>query len=432
MFQNFGTVGIVAALSPFFLFFNKIRSYIGRIFSLVVRTDSFVYISANAQFHLIEELIENSRAFKFGNKKYSASEFFLKPLNRFDYYTYSFQEKFWILYNKKTPIFLDLSKDGTIRITYLAKTVDVPKLLKKAVEKSYKDYKRAFYLVKRAGSEKSFSPGGPPIDNSAGRMAAPAFNSGGSDTSSPPDRFIYLSKENLHLVDPVALKKEDVGREENTSSPNYYWSSEALIFLKELEYWINNQSFFTDRNLPYRRGVLLSGNPGTGKSKLVYNACEKLSIPLFVFNISQMTNEDFNEFLDRTPKQSVILIEDIDTVFEGRDNILNASSLTKNLLTFDCLINGIGGAQSFEGRFIVVTTNNIEKLDRALLRPGRLDKHLVIGNIGEEGRWHIANNILKGFPDLINEVVGKYGDCPAAEFENYCIMLVTDKFWEKI
>ncbi len=432
MLPNINTLGLAAILSPIFLFFKQIRSYIGRIFSFIVRTDSFVYISSQAQKHLLDELIKNSKQFKIGNKKYSSSDFFIRPLNRFDCFTYSFQEKFWILYKNKIPVFLDLSRDGAVKITYLVKTLDIPKMLAEAMKKSYQDTtetrsKRWFFVTKRQGND-SNGISLPSLGNGTAERSNLSFNNNDSG-SLPPDRFIYLSQENLPLVDPLVYSREEVGRMDNTCSPNYYWSPTALAFCQELEYWVENQSFFTERSLPYRRGVLLSGQPGTGKSKLVYNACEKLKVPLLIFNISRMTNDDFTKFLEGTPRQSVVLIEDIDTVFNGRNNILDEASLTKNLITFDCLINSIGGAQSFDGRFIVVTTNNIEKLDAALLRPGRLDTHLQIGNIGREGREYIASNILKGFPELIKLAI-EQEDCPAAQFENYCIELATAEFWK--
>ena len=126
----------------------------------------------------------------------------------------------------------------------------------------------------------------------------------------------------------------------------------------------------------------------------------------------------------------IILIEDIDTIFNGRKNLLAESSLSKNLLSFDTLINTISGVKENQGIFLIITTNEIEKLDSALLRPGRCDVHIKVDYIDQRGKETIAQNILFGYPDLIEKYGNMKEDQTAAAFENLCIEAALKRFYE--
>lgn len=78
----------------------------------------------------------------------------------------------------------------------------------------------------------------------------------------------------------------------------------------------------------------------------------------------------------------IALIEDIDGVFHGRQNVLRGESGQGSRLTFDCVLNCLSGVQTADGVFTVITTNHLELVDPALgrpmasgdaSRPGRLD-----------------------------------------------------------
>lgn len=72
--------------------------------------------------------------------------------------------------------------------------------------------------------------------------------------------------------------------------------------------------------------------------------------------------------MNKSPTKSIILLEDVDAMFEGRKNSDDA-----NRITYSGFLNSIDGVRSQEGRIIIMTTNHREKLDPALLRPGRVD-----------------------------------------------------------
>ena len=72
-------------------------------------------------------------------------------------------------------------------------------------------------------------------------------------------------------------------------------------------------------------------------------------------------------------EKSILLIEDIDKVFAGRENVSDKANIT-----FSALLNCLDGAFYKHGLITIITTNHIEKLDEALLRTGRIDNKIEI------------------------------------------------------
>ena len=158
--------------------------------------------------------------------------------------------------------------------------------------------------------------------------------------------------------------------------------------------------WYSNRGIPYRRGYLLHGPPGTGKSSLSFAIAGyfKLKIYIVSLNSPSMNEENLGTLFGELPKQCVVLLEDIDTA--GLTNTRQAptedSEPAKPLVTtlpgttvinpnnppkenpngrisLSALLNVIDGVSSSEGRVLIMTTNHMEKLDAALIRPGRVD-----------------------------------------------------------
>jgi mitochondrial chaperone BCS1 len=121
--------------------------------------------------------------------------------------------------------------------------------------------------------------------------------------------------------------------------------------------------------IPYKRSYLFYGPPGTGKSSLAQAVAAEIMFSICFVNCSDRINDfNFNKLLNTAPKQSIILVEDVDSIFSERKNADH-----NNQLTFSGFLNAIDGVRSQEGRIIIMTTNYKERLDPALLRPGRVD-----------------------------------------------------------
>jgi len=125
--------------------------------------------------------------------------------------------------------------------------------------------------------------------------------------------------------------------------------------------------------IPYRRGYLLHGPPGSGKSSFIQALAGSLSYDICLLNLSErgLTDDKLNYLLSNAPERSFILIEDVDAAFNKR--VQTSEDGYQSSVTFSGFLNALDGVASGEERIIFLTTNHIDRLDPALIRPGRVD-----------------------------------------------------------
>ena len=149
---------------------------------------------------------------------------------------------------------------------------------------------------------------------------------------------------------------------------------ESLI--GDVRSFLVRREWYVERGIPYRRGYLLYGPPGTGKSSAVLAIASAMKMDIAILSLanSSLDDDDLCQLLSNCPVNSIVLIEDIDCVFVER----KAAEDKSNKLTFSGLLNAIDGVAAGEGRILFATTNHIERLDPALIRPGRIDRKELI------------------------------------------------------
>ncbi|KAL9598284.1 MAG: hypothetical protein Q9219_004585 [cf. Caloplaca sp. 3 TL-2023] len=164
--------------------------------------------------------------------------------------------------------------------------------------------------------------------------------------------------------------------------------------------------WYANRGIPYRRGYLLAGPPGTGKSSLAWAIAGVFGLDIYCISLVDptLTEEDLGVMFTSLPRRCVVLLEDIDaaglvkrdesaTVEEPTDKDTSEAAklgaeISKAIkasqekggkakevqgISLSGLLNAIDGVASHEGRVLLMTTNFPEKLDEALIRPGRID-----------------------------------------------------------
>lgn len=202
-------------------------------------------------------------------------------------------------------------------------------------------------------------------------------------------------------------------------------SEDAAAFVARCRWWLQREGWYRDRLIPWRLGAYLHGPPGSGKTSLVRAIGREFDLPVSVFDLSTFTNEEFRRAWSDAVMSSpgIVLLEDIDTVFKGRTPVHANCQLT-----FDTILQCISGLEDSRGVITIVTTNWVDNLDKALIRPGRVEHAVHCGLLDAVGIRTIAQRILGDWPELVDEVVASLrAGATGAEVQMRCLELVATK-----
>uniref|UniRef100_A0A0K0CYC6 Mitochondrial chaperone BCS1 n=1 Tax=Angiostrongylus cantonensis TaxID=6313 RepID=A0A0K0CYC6_ANGCA len=162
----------------------------------------------------------------------------------------------------------------------------------------------------------------------------------------------------------------------------------AKELVDDFQEFTKSGQWYADRGVPYRRGYLFYGPPGTGKSSFISAIASHFGYSICMLSLSERTLDDdrLNHLLNTTPPNSVVVLEDIDAAFTSRDDPMSKHPAYEGMtrVTFSGLLNAIDGVGCAEERVLFMTTNHVDRLDRALIRPGRVDKKQYFGYVTSE------------------------------------------------
>lgn len=166
--------------------------------------------------------------------------------------------------------------------------------------------------------------------------------------------------------------------------------------ISDVRRFLSSSSYYQRLGVPYRRGYLLHGPPGCGKSSLVMALAGEVRLAICVLSLSNRSLDDdsLNTLLNTAPLKSLVLLEDIDRAFTNDSRV-----------TMSGLLNALDGVAAQEGRIVFMTTNHVEKLDAALIRPGRADRRFEIGRLTKP---QLREMFLKFFPDADQKLVESF------------------------
>jgi chaperone BCS1 len=176
-----------------------------------------------------------------------------------------------------------------------------------------------------------------------------------------------------------------------------------------------DEDWYIEHGIPYRRGYLLHGPPGTGKSSLVYSLAGKLDYGICLLNLSDkdLTDNGLMRSLAKVPNKSFVLIEDIDMALPSKKRKKDmdfakekGEEVMQTNLTLSGVLNAIDGVASEDSQILFMTTNFKQHLDAALVRPGRVDREFYLDNCNTTQTKDIFSNF---FPHANREEVNKMG-----------------------
>lgn len=157
--------------------------------------------------------------------------------------------------------------------------------------------------------------------------------------------------------------------------------------------WNASQHLYEQLNIIHKTGILLYGDPGTGKTTLAKAIAKELNAPIYVINMGEFNEEQIdairNDIIDAYEDKTVILIfEDIDCIFSTRDDL----KTEKQKQAAQLLLQFLDGTFSIPNVISIATTNHIEVLDPALIREGRFDIKIEMKNISRESAVRLCRH----------------------------------------
>lgn len=192
------------------------------------------------------------------------------------------------------------------------------------------------------------------------------------------DHYAAIDQPDLHMADRWGNgfdRRRDLPRRPLNTVVLAPGQKEQLI--DDLSTFLRQENDYARLGIPWHRGYLLHGPPGTGKTSLAKALAGHFGLDVYYIPLSdQKGDANLLGLLGRVRPRSMLLLEDID--------ILHASTTRdeeQGRLSQSGLLNALDGVATPHGLIKVLTTNNLEALDPAVLRPGRVDVHMKIGNL---------------------------------------------------
>jgi len=439
----FGTITIL---------WGKIRWFLERIASIIIVNYDVQNEDIVRAVYLY--LTTHYKLLKFQPKTIMGFYTYVKPQKNYLTVAYELNmNRSFYFKGTKFLIFGYSGEERTGRITTLRGLLDIKQLIIDALEE-HNDYfiscKQKLNNYNRFYIDYFYGTGGKRNRNLNNNNSSDKLSPGEatSQEAVPPSHSGLMDYKNLMSGKIKFLRWNigDIGEENkkqkslnNLALPDYITS-----IVEEAQRWYDSKDWFLEKDIPWRRGWLLYGKPGTGKSSLVKGIGQFLDIPIYVFDLSSMSNLELNQCWEKMTSRTpcIALIEDIDTIFSKRVNKLGEMG---GGLTFDCLLNCISGVKNTNGIFTIITSNNVEEVDPALgalrndnhvngtfmsTRPGRIDRIFELPLLDEKCRRKIANRILVDCPSFIEQTIKDGDGDTGAQFQERCSQIALKEFWK--
>ena len=264
--------------------------------------------------------------------------------------------------------------------------------------------------------------------------------------------FFSLQDKSVQEISPPDTDKQKNNQTVKETTESNQWKKNILIthktfnntfftdkplLLKKLNYFFNNEQLYKDRGIPYNLGILMHGEPGCGKTSCIKAISNITNRHIVEVNLKKIkTCSDFEKIFNENTMngdyiphdKKIIVLEDIDCMIDivkSRNNSDSDSQISdkckmldsidndvmkfmmlqdslshekwepSDKLSLSCILNTIDGVLENYGRILIITTNYVDKLDSALVRPGRIDVKLHFTKCTNEMIHDIINNFYK-------------------------------------
>jgi hypothetical protein len=170
------------------------------------------------------------------------------------------------------------------------------------------------------------------------------------------------------------------------------------LLRSDLDTFLRSENWYSSRGLRWTRRYFFHGNPGTGKTSLIEAMSNHGKLPIYSLSLQDVSDDNhLRKAFNTLPERCMVMLEDVDamgtiahrrssgsSVPVGVDSVYDSSRVRERHMpsgvTLQCLLNCIDGVSNSHCQVLVMTTNHVDKIDPALLRPGRADIKLEMGD----------------------------------------------------
>ena len=244
-------------------------------------------------------------------------------------------------------------------------------------------------------------------------------------------RFRTLGRRRLflqHFVDDVvACHRRRLGVQSSLFAYNDGWdlvegyaprlldsvilqSGEKEHLVQDIENFRKSRRRYARLGVPYHRGYLFYGPPGTGKTSLVSALAANFGLAIYSINLAVFNDRSLMNAVNQVAPGSVLLFEDIDCINSSKARVSSPprtndgaqsrdekDNVDRNGVTLSGLLNVLDGFYAPTNVLFMMTTNRIETLDEALLRPSRIDYRLYLGKASDRQKIELYRRF---FPEV--------------------------------
>lgn len=207
---------------------------------------------------------------------------------------------------------------------------------------------------------------------------------------------------------------------------------------ERIDFFLNNKDFYKKKNLPYKLSMMLHGKSGTGKTSIIKALCTYTNRPLYILEMSRVAPTKLSQLV-ASCTGGILVIEDVDrsgivnTKQEPieEDDSSNQSSVGRDHIGI--IMNAFDGLIEPNDVIIIFTTNHIDKIDEAMLRPGRIDCTFEIGTLScktvKENLYRLYDNVSinENFEPIAGADLMKLYSENSTDFESFKYHLINDE-----
>lgn len=176
--------------------------------------------------------------------------------------------------------------------------------------------------------------------------------------------------------------------------------------LQHLSTFLTNRDAYRKADIPFRTGILLYGDPGSGKSSTALAIANELKMNVYIIALSSLLNDEaLNDCFSSIPANSILILEDIDVAHAVKDR--DGDDTTG--VTMSGMLNVLDGFQSPPGVITIMTTNRRDVLDAAIIRPGRVDLQEELSCLDDFQLRGMCSYFMGSVPENLPHIIPEDG-----------------------